>query len=347
MNRPDASNPPPAASATPAAPSGHECPICFESYDEAQRLPKLLGCGHTFCLSCLSSLVPAAAARQVPSIVCPYCSKETQLNDARTVYALISGAAPKPAAAPLPRPASAPPQGIQCATHKRPLELYCISCDLLICNLCWPDFHQAPPHSNLSVQSAITAAAAQVEKTRQLLAGFGASRVQQLQASLQSVDAVTAVVTAEGQRVESELQAAFERMQQALATRCLELKRESQAITADKLRRLNEQRNVLTSSFSAIQSAVTASPSILNSGDPIAILRMRQELVQQLKKLDADTAWQTVQATSGLRVVGAADPEVLRCRQVLGVAAQATPIAYASPAHYGSPVPQVPPPTGF
>lgn len=30
-----------------------ECSICFERFDSTERLPKVLGCGHTFCLKCL------------------------------------------------------------------------------------------------------------------------------------------------------------------------------------------------------------------------------------------------------------------------------------------------------
>lgn len=33
-----------------------ECSLCFEEYDELQRCPRLLQCGHTFCSLCLQSL---------------------------------------------------------------------------------------------------------------------------------------------------------------------------------------------------------------------------------------------------------------------------------------------------
>lgn len=30
-----------------------ECQVCFERYDADSRRPKIIPCGHTFCLSCL------------------------------------------------------------------------------------------------------------------------------------------------------------------------------------------------------------------------------------------------------------------------------------------------------
>lgn len=85
--------------------------------------------GASKCLSCLARL---ASARQAPSIVCAKCRKETKLGadgvcELPTVYDMINSA---PTLPPPPKPpASAPPQDTQCATHKRPLELYCSSCD--------------------------------------------------------------------------------------------------------------------------------------------------------------------------------------------------------------------------
>lgn len=33
-----------------------ECNICLEKYDNKEKLPRILKCGHTFCTKCLKEL---------------------------------------------------------------------------------------------------------------------------------------------------------------------------------------------------------------------------------------------------------------------------------------------------
>ncbi|XP_026290757.1 RING finger protein 225-like [Frankliniella occidentalis] len=43
------------------------CDICIEQFDLGERLPKVLACGHTLCLSCV---------RRLPDRRCPTCRRE-------------------------------------------------------------------------------------------------------------------------------------------------------------------------------------------------------------------------------------------------------------------------------
>jgi hypothetical protein len=44
-----------------------ECVVCFEMYSSAERRPKILPCGHTFCLSCVQKMARV--------IICPLDKK--------------------------------------------------------------------------------------------------------------------------------------------------------------------------------------------------------------------------------------------------------------------------------
>jgi hypothetical protein len=45
---------------------GHECPVCFEGFNDGARFPASVGCGHVFCMDCMSKL---------QRMECPMCNK--------------------------------------------------------------------------------------------------------------------------------------------------------------------------------------------------------------------------------------------------------------------------------
>lgn len=54
-----------------------ECAVCWNAYDNIFRTPKLLRCGHSFCIECLAHLSLISATRsQLP---CPLCRCLTML----------------------------------------------------------------------------------------------------------------------------------------------------------------------------------------------------------------------------------------------------------------------------
>ena len=43
------------------------CPICYEHYNDKDKIPRILTCGHTFCQHCLMDLRPSNI------LTCPTC----------------------------------------------------------------------------------------------------------------------------------------------------------------------------------------------------------------------------------------------------------------------------------
>lgn len=54
-----------------------ECAVCFCSYDNVFKTPKLLACGHTFCLECLARI--NVVSPELKTLSCPVCREVTEL----------------------------------------------------------------------------------------------------------------------------------------------------------------------------------------------------------------------------------------------------------------------------
>lgn len=58
-----------------------ECAVCFCSYDNVFKAPKLLACGHTFCLECLARI--NVTSPDLTAVSCPVCREPTRLPHGR------------------------------------------------------------------------------------------------------------------------------------------------------------------------------------------------------------------------------------------------------------------------
>lgn len=58
-----------------------ECAVCFCSYDNVFKTPKLLACGHTFCLECLARI--NVTSEEIKTLSCPVCRVLTELPHGR------------------------------------------------------------------------------------------------------------------------------------------------------------------------------------------------------------------------------------------------------------------------
>lgn len=127
-----------------------ECWVCADTYTD----PRILSCGHTFCLRCLTQIHKTLFLKD--ELSCPFC---------RQVFTV-----PKDGLAVLPKnyslmkliEASRPSE--PCDKHRtRSLEMYCVDCSSVICVRCLGDVHQL--HQCCAIDKA-------ADVYRQLMQGY-------------------------------------------------------------------------------------------------------------------------------------------------------------------------------
>jgi len=96
------------------------CPICFQEFNDQTREPRILNCGHTVCLSCLTQILLDGARK------CPLCNQRlesTSKDNFKKNYILMHKCNQE-------RPE------FFCKEHGYPKALICYSCKDRCCQKC-------------------------------------------------------------------------------------------------------------------------------------------------------------------------------------------------------------------
>lgn len=101
-----------------------DCQICNIRFNAGANLPKLLQCGHTVCLTCLSNMLI-----KVGSIICPFDRHPdtSNISELKTNYTVLQICQNRPGEK-LPN--------VLCSKHALPIALICKTCDELACPKC-------------------------------------------------------------------------------------------------------------------------------------------------------------------------------------------------------------------
>ena len=125
-----------------------ECGVCFHVYDEDNRRPRSLGCGHSFCTVCTGEMITQKG------LACPTCRtvhEVTQIAQVPVNYSLMEilkllelsdenlEQRPKEEAEHFPPPSAPSPEnlpGDSCEEHNLSWQYRCIPCNQWMCRDC-------------------------------------------------------------------------------------------------------------------------------------------------------------------------------------------------------------------
>ncbi|XP_066469181.1 uncharacterized protein [Tiliqua scincoides] len=123
------------------------CPVCFSIFQD----PRMLSCGHNYCLSCLESCVPKGKQQGT----CPECRNPFHLHNAAR-NRVLANLAEKARLLKLEE-GSQPGGGGSwyfCEEHEEPLKLFCSQDVALVCVIC-RDLPQHQGHNFLPIKNAV------------------------------------------------------------------------------------------------------------------------------------------------------------------------------------------------
>ncbi|XP_060093619.1 nuclear factor 7, brain-like [Heteronotia binoei] len=122
------------------------CSVCLSIFQE----PRMLGCGHNFCLTCLESCVVPKGQHQG---TCPECRCPFRLQDAMC-NRVLANLAEKARLLKLEEGAQSDGSWYFCEEHEEPLKLFCSEDEAPVCVIC-RDLPQHQGHRFLPIKNAV------------------------------------------------------------------------------------------------------------------------------------------------------------------------------------------------
>ena len=124
------------------------CPVCLDLYTN----PKILPCHHSLCQECLEGLPQEREARgDTYYLSCPTCRQRTEvpregvgafpvafhLNNLKEITQSLKNK-------------ESDPQQVTCNDHGKPLDMFCVTCETVICHYCAIRTHEGHKHALVS-----------------------------------------------------------------------------------------------------------------------------------------------------------------------------------------------------
>ena len=244
------------------------CSICHNAYTD----PKLLQCNHVFCRDCLVGL----AHRNTQGLPCPTCRQVTPIPPAG-----VAGLQPANRFLEiLDQHKKVKNDILYCQQHQnRELELYCETCEELICFQCTIQQHHDHKYNLIGEV---------FEKHKQeIISSLNPAEQKQTLASkaLERMDVGCREITDQQAALQAQIHKSSQQLHEVIDLREKELANKLNHITQEKLSKLAVQREQIETTLAELDSCVDKVKENLKTGSQGVVLRMKTTLVKQVKDL--------------------------------------------------------------
>ena len=266
------------------------CSICLDTYTD----PKLLQCFHVFCRQCLVPLVDRDQRGQL-GITCPICRQVTPIPD-RGVAGLqsafhinrfveIKESLQRRETSEEAAPSDANPvkkASRHCFVHEdKKLELYCETCEELICMRCALKGGKHHDHSYKEIKQAFRK---YKEETISSLEPMD-KQVTIMKETLAQLDARCEGISYQRAATAVNIHVTFRRLQEVLDVRETELIAQLDQVTQGKLKGLAAQQNEIETTLAQLCSCLHFMRESLRTGNEGDVLMLKTNTVRQVKEL--------------------------------------------------------------
>ena len=247
------------------------CLICLGTY----TVPKLLQCNHVFCRDCLVGL----AHRNQQGLPCPTCRQVTPIPPSG-VAGLQSAFQTNKLLEIWDKHEKVKKDILYCQQHQnRELELYCETCEELICFECTIQQHNGHKYSLIGEV---------FEKHKQeIMSSLNPAEQQQTLArkALEKLDVCCREITDQQAALQAQIHKSSLQLHEIIDLREKELTDKLNYIAQDKLSQLASKREQIETTLAKLGSCLDKVKEKLRTGRQGVVMRMKTTLVKQVKDL--------------------------------------------------------------
>ena len=303
------------------------CSICLDTYTD----PKLLQCFHVYCRQCLVPLVDRDQRGQL-GLTCPICRQVTPILD-RGVAGLQSAfhinrfleikeslQRPENPAATLeeaaPTDANPVKKASHCFVHEdKELELYCETCEKLICVRCALKGGKHHDHDCEDLRQAFRKYKEEITSSLEPME----KQVTIMKETLAQLDARCGEISDQRTATAVNIHVTFRRLQEVLAVRETELISQLDQVTQSKLKGLAIQRDQIETTLAQLCSCLHFMRESLRTGNEGDVLKIKTNTFSQVKELNTSFQPDILEPNTDANIIFSASTDMTAACQNYGL----------------------------